>query len=205
MMNDKPKYRLIISDRKQCENRKLYRIQALKDFGNVKTGDLGGYIESEYNLPHDNNSWVAGKAMVYGNSKLLGNSHAQDYAIVKNTNLINTVVKDKSILVNSYIKESIFVDYSYVDNAILDNCTLSDHVLVTGSKDKAQLIACCLSNDVSIDGPVHIKNSVLENRVCIEGEIKLENVYWDDNRKIVKQEVVCSVKNKSSKKKEREL
>ena len=28
----------------------LYRIEALKDFGNVKKGDKGGYIESEVNL-----------------------------------------------------------------------------------------------------------------------------------------------------------
>ena len=28
----------------------LHRIKALKDFGNVKKGDLGGWIESEDNL-----------------------------------------------------------------------------------------------------------------------------------------------------------
>lgn len=203
--NDKPKYRFVSSDGKRYENRKLYRIQALKDFGEVKAGDLGGYIESEQNLPHDNSAWVFDKAMVFGSSKVLGDSHIHDYAIVKNSNIVNTVVKGKSILINSYVKESVSADYSYVENAIIDNCSLSDRALVTGDRNKAQLIACRLSSDVSIDGPVHIKNSVLENRVCIEGETKLENVYWDDNRKIVNQEAVCSVKNKSSKKKEREI
>ena len=28
----------------------IHRIQALKDFGNVKKGEVGGYIESEENL-----------------------------------------------------------------------------------------------------------------------------------------------------------
>ena len=31
-------------------NRKLYRIRALKDFSDIKKGELGGYIESEKNL-----------------------------------------------------------------------------------------------------------------------------------------------------------
>lgn len=30
----------------------LYRIRALMDFGNVKEGDLGGYVQSEQNLSH---------------------------------------------------------------------------------------------------------------------------------------------------------
>ena len=30
----------------------LHRIQAVRDFGNVKTGDLGGWIEKEENLSH---------------------------------------------------------------------------------------------------------------------------------------------------------
>lgn len=31
---------------------KLSRIKALVEFGNVKAGDLGGYIEKESNLDH---------------------------------------------------------------------------------------------------------------------------------------------------------
>ena len=30
----------------------LHRIQAVRDFDNVKTGDLGGWIEKEENLSH---------------------------------------------------------------------------------------------------------------------------------------------------------
>jgi conserved domain protein len=29
---------------------KLYRVEALKDFGNVKKGSIGGFIEKEDNL-----------------------------------------------------------------------------------------------------------------------------------------------------------
>ena len=62
--------------------RTLYRIQALKDFGNVKAGDLGGYIESEINLSHDGDCWVADNALVFGNAEVFDNALVSDNARV---------------------------------------------------------------------------------------------------------------------------
>jgi hypothetical protein len=42
--------------------RKLTRIRAVIDFGSVKAGNLGGFIEKESNLSHDGNAWVSGNA-----------------------------------------------------------------------------------------------------------------------------------------------
>ena len=55
-------------------NRILYQIEALKDFGNVKAGDLGGYIESEENLSQYDNAWVYGDAQVFDNARVYGNA-----------------------------------------------------------------------------------------------------------------------------------
>lgn len=69
-------------------NRTLYRIQALKDFGDVKAGDLGGYVESEKNLSQYDNCWVAdeawvyGKAKVFNNARVFGNAHIYNNARV---------------------------------------------------------------------------------------------------------------------------
>ena len=52
----------------------LHRIKALQDFGNVKAGDLGGYIEKEDNLSHYGECWVYGNAKVYNNAKLYNNA-----------------------------------------------------------------------------------------------------------------------------------
>jgi len=46
----------------------LYRIRALKDFGNVKAGDLGGCIAYEANLNPYGNCWVYDNAWVYENA-----------------------------------------------------------------------------------------------------------------------------------------
>lgn len=63
------KYRLT-EETTKVGNRPLYRIQALRDFGNVKEGDIGGYIESEKNLSQDGNAWVSGDARFYGNADI---------------------------------------------------------------------------------------------------------------------------------------
>lgn len=52
----------------------LYRIRAVRDFGSVKAGDLGGYIEKEGNLSHFGNAWVYGDARVSGNARVFDNA-----------------------------------------------------------------------------------------------------------------------------------
>ena len=54
--------------------KKLCRIEALKDFRDVKKGYKGGFIEDEHNLSHDGNSWVYGDAMVYGGAIVCGDA-----------------------------------------------------------------------------------------------------------------------------------
>ena len=56
------------------DGRTLYRIEAVKDFGIVKCGYKGGYIENESNLSHDGNAWVWDDAKVYGNALVHGNA-----------------------------------------------------------------------------------------------------------------------------------
>lgn len=48
-MEDK-KYELVPETVKEFYSKPMYRIRALKDFSDVKKGDLGGYVESEDNL-----------------------------------------------------------------------------------------------------------------------------------------------------------
>ena len=54
--------------------RTLFRIKALISFGNVKAGELGGYIEKEGNLSHEGNAWVCGDARVCGNAEVCDNA-----------------------------------------------------------------------------------------------------------------------------------
>lgn len=59
----------------------LRRIVALRDFGDVKAGDKGGWIEKEENLSQDGNAWVCGDAQVCGDAHVASES---DYIVFKN-------------------------------------------------------------------------------------------------------------------------
>ena len=76
------KYELLKNDFVEVDNKKLYRIKALKDFSNVKKGDLGGYIQSEANLSHEGDCWVFENAWVYGNARVSENARVFENAWV---------------------------------------------------------------------------------------------------------------------------
>ena len=52
----------------------LHRIRAVAEFGLVKIGDLGGWIEKEENLSHEGKAWVWGDAKVWGNAEVCGDA-----------------------------------------------------------------------------------------------------------------------------------
>ena len=60
----------------------LHRIKAVVEFGLVKVGDLGGWIEKEENLSHEENAWVYGNAEVRGNAWVCGNAEVRGNAEV---------------------------------------------------------------------------------------------------------------------------
>ena len=62
--------------------RTLYRIESIRDFGLIKKGQKGGFIESEYNLSHEGDSWVYDDAKVYGNAEVFGNANVSGNAMV---------------------------------------------------------------------------------------------------------------------------
>ena len=51
-------------------DKSLYRIEALKDFGNVKKGDKGGFVENEDNLSQCDNCWIYDNAQVRDNAEV---------------------------------------------------------------------------------------------------------------------------------------
>ena len=74
------------------QGKKLFKIKALIDFGDVKRGEFGGFLEKEENLSQDGDAWVSGSARVDGNARVSGSAWVDgnarvygsaDYACVK--------------------------------------------------------------------------------------------------------------------------
>ena len=86
--------------------RKLYRIEALKDFGLIKKGDKGGFIESEDNLSHEGNCWIFNDAKVYSNAKVsesaivYENATVREEAIIRGSSIVRgfVIVRGSSIV-----------------------------------------------------------------------------------------------------------
>ena len=72
----------------------LFRIKSLKDFREVKKGDLGGLVEGEHNLSQEGSCWiydnaqVIGGAYVSGKAKISGNASVSRYAQVSGNALV---------------------------------------------------------------------------------------------------------------------
>ena len=77
----------------------LYRIKALKDFSDVKAGDLGGWVEKEDNLSQMGDAWIYIIAKVYGDAKVFGNAKVDGNAKVHG----NAVVCDNARVYGSAV------------------------------------------------------------------------------------------------------
>lgn len=67
----------------------LYRIEALRNFGSIKAGDKGGFVQSYHNLSQEGDCWIHGEVKVFGNAKVyenaqvFGSAEVCGYASVK--------------------------------------------------------------------------------------------------------------------------
>ena len=65
---------ILTNDTKTVCGAKLFRIKAIASFGNIKAGDLGGFVEKEANLSDVGTSWVSDDAQVHGNARVYSNA-----------------------------------------------------------------------------------------------------------------------------------
>lgn len=70
-------------EEKLVDNHTLHRVRALRNFGMVKAGNLGGWIEGEDNLSHDGYAWVYGNAQVTGSACVTGDARVGGNAQVE--------------------------------------------------------------------------------------------------------------------------
>lgn len=103
------KYELIL----YSENR--YRIRALRNFGDVKKGDLGGLIRSEQNLSQEGDCWIYDNAFADDNSMVCGNAKIYDDVLIGH----DSIVCDNARL--------------YRNSSICHDCIVSGDAILTKS------------------------------------------------------------------------
>lgn len=132
----------------------LYRIEALRDFSDVREGEKGGFVESENNLSHYDNCWIYDYAKVYDDAVVYGDAKIKDYVNVFNYSDIygNAVIFDNvkiydhaKISGNAYISGNSEI-YGYASihgnvlvgdfakvrgtSNVIDNATIGDYAII---------------------------------------------------------------------------
>lgn len=104
----------------------VHRIRAIKNFGRIKTGELGGWIESEKNLSHSGECWIYGEAIVGENAQVCENARVCGQAVVRNNALVCGCAEISGIAwVDGYVKISGYASIS-------DHAVIYDHAEVNG-------------------------------------------------------------------------
>lgn len=149
----------------------LRKIVALKDFRDVKKGDVGGWLESEDNLSFEGDCWVYGNAKVYGNARVSDNARVYNNAVVRdyarvffNAGVFGSaqVYGNASVAGYAHLSDNAQVfGTAWVagnarvlhDGEVFDNAKLFDNAVVRG---KAKVF-----EDVRVDGNVSIGGNAI--------------------------------------------
>lgn len=105
----------------------VYQIKALKDFADVKAGDLGGYVASEKNLDQEGNCWIYDDAMAIHDAHVTDNAIVKDEASIHDKAFLGQdVVVSKNAIVRG--NASCVGTVTITDNAIVqDNANMRGH------------------------------------------------------------------------------
>ena len=153
----------------------LHRIIALKDFGDIKKSDLGGWIEKEENLSQKDNCWVGGEAKVYNDARVCEDAQVDDNAnIFENAQLMYKAC----VYGNARIfGKALIYGYSkvYEDAYIHDNSSIFGYAKIFG---RAEVYgnADIYGNACVFDNARIYDNAMIYGNVHIFGDAKVFGV-----------------------------
>ena len=173
-MQQKTNQKYIILKNKLAEvnGRILHRIQAVKDFDDVKAGDKGGWVSGYHNLSQEGDCWVYDESKVFDeaivrdNAKIYGESEIYDNArILDNVFINNAKIYDKAeVCGNVFIFEKA---------KVYGNTLIKDNVRIYGN--------ACVFGEAHICGNVYIAeeakifgNVEISGEACIIGNAVIE-------------------------------
>lgn len=160
---------------KTFRKRTLYRIEALRDFSDVKKGDLGGWIQSEDNLSHEGNCWVD------ANSRVLDHAQVKEDAAVRSSIIsLNAVIEGTSAVMDSDVRGTAVIS----GNSFVSESYISGNVTV----DSSRILSCELRDYVKVNKGVKLTKVRAWDRVefrkgvkiTIEAELGGDLIIYDD-------------------------
>ena len=165
-MEDK-KYKLLTDKPLEIHNgdnvEVYYQIQALRDFGDVKAGDLGGFIEREECLSHDGDCWVADKSFVSYNARVSGDAYVGSHC---------TILDNSSITSKAYLDGMVTTKGNTIIGGKVK--VIDGKLIVDGNVD--------VFGDLTVIGVCHLTgNMSIDSNTAINGNLEIggEDVYFE--------------------------
>lgn len=192
-MSNIKRYEILKNDSIDYKDKKLYRIKAIEDFGDIKKDEIGGYIEKYDNLIHVDNddfSWIHHDSKVYDNAVIKESSRIFDCAeIFGNSNVIGSVIRGNSkIYENAIIKNSAM---------IRGNSKIHGDSFITGT---ATLINSEIYDSVRVGAGTWIENSTVSGNTNVVKRAKILNATVKSNYDYVQFDLTSNVDSSTSKK-----
>lgn len=145
---------------KEYEGHTLTRIVAVKDFGNIHTGEMGGWVESYQNLSQKGTCWVYNEAIVMEDAWVCDDAQIRGEAIVRDNALINDRAK--------VMDQALICD----DVVICGEAMVRDWAAVCGTayvNEQAKVLGSALVRDASLGGHCCIQDFATVLKGCIQG------------------------------------
>lgn len=190
---------ILTSETTEINKHTLHRIKALKDFGDVKKGDLGGWVEDIHNLSHRGNCWVYDDAAVYSEAKVMDNAKVFDDAKITNHSSVKgdaevhgsvwvdeySIVQGHAKVTGKYrgvmtLRKALIEDYAEV----LGDAFISMHICGNAKVDCwcCSLSGSLISGNARLKGSINIKNyvSIWDSAILgckvmhLDGDISIE-------------------------------
>jgi len=147
----------------------LHRIRALRDVGErVNAGDLGGFVESEGNLSHEegDEAWIFDDAICTGDGYVDKNSRLYGYAIVCGHGYVS---QDSSMSAHSRVEDDAYIRCA----DLCGHARVSGQGMVLASPDSG--VRPILSEHCAVYGTVQGDIHIMGTAVVISGEEILNN------------------------------
>ena len=173
-MDKEKKYELIPSNREG-----FYRVKALRDFNDVKKGDIGGYVEGEKNLSQLGDCWIYDNAKVYDNAFVMGKAKVCDNAVVRDNAKIynNAVIRDYATVCHDA--------RIWANSKILNHCHIYGNVEVCGDA-----VVCDCANvyhNARVFG-----NAIIRDNAVVHGDARIfDYVIVCDNADVRGEVCIC--------------
>lgn len=171
----------------------VFRIEAVNSFGDVRVGDLGGFIGSEDDLTNDlgDDSWVYDESIAYGfdyhdkniyqaqgvsdgakvmNGSVVKNSIIGEGAVIDGSRLEDSIVKDSNVKDSQILNDSGILGSKSVRDATLDRTSFIDMMHVSGGSFLHSSAQFSEARDTVMEGST-MRHSKSDGSILVDSDI----------------------------------